>query len=233
MNDGAVEAVLFDLDDTLYPQAEFLAGAWRAVAAESAALGGLTTEQVLEALQEVAAEGSDRGRIIDRAFERLGRTDIDVAPFLAAFRCHAPARLRLYPGARLALRSLRAYVPIGLVTDGDPAVQHSKLSALGLEGAFDVIVFSDELGREHRKPDPLPFTTAIAALGVEGQGVVYIGDRYDKDVVGATAAGLRAIRVLTGEYVSQGGGIAPWRQAADVVAAIALCGPHLAVTTVS
>ena len=227
MNDGPIQAVLFDLDDTLYPQAEFLAGAWRAVAVASATLVGLPDDTVLEALTGVAAEGSDRGRIIDRALERLGIRDVEVSSLVDVFRSHTPARLHPYRGARGALASLREQVPIGLVSDGDVGIQRAKLRALGLEAAFDAIVFSDELGREHRKPDPLPFNTALEALGVRAAGAVYVGDRPDKDVAGATGAGLRAVRVLTGEYAAEPGEVAPWRQAPDVFAAIRLCGPYL------
>jgi len=228
VSDDALEAVLFDLDDTLYPQAEFLAGAWRAVAAACAALADVPAEKVLAALETVAADGSDRGRIIDRALGHIGLGDLEVEPLVNVFRSYAPERLRPFSGARRALRLLRARVPIGLVTDGDVGIQRAKLHALELESAFDVIVFSDELGREHRKPDPLPFITALGALSVASRHAVYIGDRSDKDVAGAAAAGLRAIRVLTGEYAGRHGHAVAWQQAPDVVAAVALCDPYLA-----
>ncbi len=66
-----ISAALFDLDDTLYPQGSWLAGAWAAVAARGTRLG-LPRPELLAALHAVAALGSDRGHIIDRALERCG-----------------------------------------------------------------------------------------------------------------------------------------------------------------
>lgn len=51
-----------------------------------------------------------------------------------------------------------------------------------------------------RKPDVLPFELAVELLSVPAADTVYIGDRPEKDVGGATAAGLGAIRVRTGEW---------------------------------
>jgi putative hydrolase of the HAD superfamily len=214
-----ISAVLFDLDDTLYPQAAWLDGAWAAVAARGAPLG-ISEAEFLAALHDVAALGSDRGRIIDRALERCRSDDVAVAPLVEAFREHAPAVLECYPGVVEALRALAALVPIGIVTDGDPTIQRAKIDALGL--VVDVVVCSDENGRRHRKPDPLPFLNALDALALDASRVVFVGDRPDKDVAGASAAGMRAIRVRTGEYASRPDDPAPWRSVATAVDAIQL-----------
>jgi putative hydrolase of the HAD superfamily len=218
-------AVTFDLDDTLYPQSAHLGGAWRAlaVAAGSAGVPDDDARRLHDALLLVAAEGSDKGRIVDRALAHVG-LPAGLAPSLVrAFRAYAPAHLDPYPGARDALDRLRRLLPIGCITDGDPAIQRAKLAALGLADAFDVVVLSDELGREHRKPDPLPFRTALTALEVDPGAAVHVGDRYTKDVAGATAVGMRAVRVRTGEYAETPDppdAVRPWFDCADVVAAV-------------
>jgi len=214
-----IDAVLFDLDDTLYPQAEWLGGAWAAVALRAGELGA-PENSLRAALKAVAAEGTDRGHIIDRALATIGRSDVPVAPLVAAFRSHAPTRLRPYPGVRFALEQMRQRVPIGLVTDGDPAIQRSKIDALRLD--FDTIVFSDQLGRAHRKPDPAPLELALERLGVAAEHAVMIGDRPGKDVAAARAVGMRAVRVRTGEYADLPDDPAPWRSLPDVAAACAL-----------
>ncbi|HEX8930688.1 MAG TPA: HAD-IA family hydrolase [Actinomycetota bacterium] len=218
-----IQAVLFDLDDTLYPQAAFLDVAWTTVAAAAAAYG-IAPEPFHAALTAVAAEGSDRGQIIDRALWRIGADGVPVEPLVAAFRACVPAKLSPYPGVREALARLRTVVRTGLVTDGETGGQRAKVRALGLEDLFDVIVYSDDLGRDRRKPHPAPFHRALARLAVPADAAVMIGDRPDKDVAGAAAAGLRAIRVRTGEYAERPDQPSPWRSASDAVAAIALLG---------
>jgi putative hydrolase of the HAD superfamily len=215
-----IQAVLFDLDDTLFEQRHWLDGAWRAVS-RAASAWGVDADALHRALLDVAAEGSDRGRIVDRAVARVGAGAVPVGPLVDAFRAHRPATLPLLPCAREALAGLRSRVPVGLVTDGDVAVQRAKLAALALDDAFDVVVLSDELGRGFRKPHPAPFLTALDRLGVRAAATVHVGDRPEKDVAGALAAGLRPVRVRTGEYRHLPDRPRPWAGADDVVGAIA------------
>ncbi len=193
-----VAGVVVDLDDTIYPQSQFLEGACDAVA-RCAALDGADRDQMRSALRAALRLGSDGGHVIDRALEIAG-ADLPLEPLVAAFRAYAPRRLEPYPGAAQALARIARRVPLALVSDGDPAGQLAKLEATGLRQLFTSVIFSDELGRRHRKPDRLPFETALVALRLLPAVVVMVGDRPDKDVAGAAAAGMRALRVRTGEY---------------------------------
>ena len=221
-----IRAVLFDLDDTLFDQRLWLDGAWWAVA-EAGAGYGLDRSTFHHALSAVAAEGSDRGRIIDRALARIGAPETPVGPLVDAFLSHRPARLAVPPGVPEALSVLRSRVRVGLVTDGDVGVQGAKLDALGLRDAFDTVVFSDVLGRERRKPHPAPFRLALAGLAVPAHEAVYVGDRPDKDVAGPAAVGMRAVRVRTGEYRMRPDRPPAWALADDVVDALKFLAPYL------
>lgn len=218
-------AVLVDLDDTLFPQAVWLAGAWSAVARAGAAQG-CQPGRLRQALVAVAAEGSDRGGIIDRALAQLGADDVRVEPLVAAFREHAPTRLPTYPGVTAALSRLRRRVPVGLISDGVVPVQEAKLAALGLTDAFDTVVLSDRWGREHRKPAPRPFRAALAALGCRPVDAVVVGDRPAKDVRGAARLGIRAVRVRTGEYAGVDCDPPAWRELPSASAALSLLAEH-------
>ncbi|MBV9410900.1 MAG: HAD family hydrolase [Acidimicrobiia bacterium] len=219
-----IDAVLFDLDDTLFDQRLWLEGAWRSVAAVASTRYGVDRVQLLDALLAVAAEGSDGGRIIDGALARMGVTGVPTIPLVDVFRAHRPPLLLPYPGVGMALSLLKARIPLGLVTDGDPRIQSAKLSALGLGDAFRVVVFSDELApaRAARKPDPAPFLRAASVLGVSPRATVFVGDRPDKDVVGGHAAGMRVIRVRTGEYKHLESRDQPWHDVPSAVSAVAI-----------
>jgi putative hydrolase of the HAD superfamily len=228
-----VRAVTVDLDDTLYPQSAYLAAAWGQVADAGASLG-LPEAQLLAALEEIAAAGSDKGTIIDRALLAVGvapdRLRLFVPALVDAFAAFAPTSLACYPGVVDALRLVRSRVPLALITDGSPRGQHAKIEALGLVGAFDAVVVSDELGGRHlRKPHPAPFRAALARLGAGAAGTVHIGDRPAKDVAGTGRLGMRCIRVLTGEYAEwpAGDGYAAWLTVADFVSAVAAIEPLL------
>jgi putative hydrolase of the HAD superfamily len=215
-----IDAVLLDLDDTCFDQREFLAGAFGAVARRAGELG-MDEGRLRDALETIAAAGSDRGRIIDQALQAVGAS-VPVEPLVDAFRSYRPARLSPYPGVIESLGRMRRVAPVGLVTNGEPAGQRAKLAALGLDDAFDVVVFSDELGRSFRKPHPAPFCQALRLLGADPGRSFFIGDHPDRDVAGAQHVGMRAIRVQTGEYASRPDVVAPWRTARDAASALTI-----------
>ncbi|WP_329956431.1 HAD-IA family hydrolase, partial [Catenulispora pinistramenti] len=125
-----------------------------------------------------------------------------MAHLVGVFRAHQPERLEPYPGVRAALARLRvAGVRLAVVTDGDVEMQAWKVRALGLSAFFECVVVSDALGgRGVRKPHQAPFVAALEGLGVGPARCVVVGDRPDKDVMGAMGLDIRAIRVKTGEY---------------------------------
>ncbi len=228
-----VIAVTVDLDDTLYPQASFLSAAWARLAEVAEELG-LPGADVQDALTEVAAQGSDRGTIIDRALLLTGvapeRLRLFVPVLLDAFTAFEPTALDCYPGVVAALGWLRSRVPLACITDGAAAVQRGKIAALGLGDAFDAVVISDALGGRHlRKPHPAPFHAALARLGCGAESTVHIGDRPDKDVDGTLRVGIRCVRVLTGEYARSPAlpGAEPWLTVPDFAAAVAAIEPLL------
>lgn len=214
-----IRGVLVGLDDTLHPQAEYLDQAWRGVA-EFGATRGLNPDALLGALREETAGGSARGGLIGRALTRIGAPGSHVPPLLAAFRAFAPAPLTPYPGVRRALERLRGRVPVGLVTDGEVAGQRRKLAALGLSDAFDAVVFSGL--------HPAPLRRASIELGLPAADVVLIGDRPDRDADGAVAAGMRIVRVLTGEHAAQPDHPDTWLRASCFAGAVCALLPHLA-----
>ncbi len=215
-------AVLFDLDDTLFDQRDWLDGAWEAVACRAAECCRADASGLAEVLRTVAADGgSAQGGIIDRAVAAC-RLDVAIPPLVEAFRSHRPDRLEPYPGVRDGLARLAAIMPIGIVTDGDCGIQQGKLTALDLGDCLSAVVLSDSLGRSRRKPDPAPFRAALDALGADPAEVVFVGDNPRKDVAGAAALGMTTIRVRTGEYRTLEGPVRADAEVADVAAAIEL-----------
>lgn len=193
-------AVTFDLDDTLYDQSCWLDGAWREVGQVADAAFGVPRDETFLLLKAASAAGSGRGNIINSVFPELRPEQIEL--LVRAFHGYRASALEPFPGAVATLRLLRSRgIPLALITDGQPAGQHNKIDALGIRSLFDVITVSDEYGREYRKPHQRPFLETARALGVSRQRIVHVGDRWEKDVRGATDAGyLGTIRIHTGEY---------------------------------
>lgn len=190
---GRIEAVVFDLDDTLYPEREYVSSGFRAVA-----------ERYADRLGDPLAAAAAMSRIFDtadssRVFQQLlverGIDDDALArAMVETYRTHPPT-IRLFDDAEAALRSLLGTVRLGVLTDGRSTTQRAKVSALGLYDRADEILVSSELGPGIAKPDPRPFMFMSARLQVCGDRTVYIGDNPTKDFVAPNALGWRSIQV--------------------------------------
>jgi putative hydrolase of the HAD superfamily len=200
-----IQGVVFDLDDTLYDQHQYLQGAFGAVAAYLCGKFDLEEDSILESLLEIAREkGSDSGKIIDDFVASVGG-DANYGQVIGqavdAFVSFTPKELLPYRESREVLKWLKERrVKLGLLTDGRPRVQRAKIDALSIGGYFDAIVLSDECGRNKRKPDALPYQQALRGLGIGPDECVFVGDNPRKDFIGARKLGIRTVRVLTGEY---------------------------------
>lgn len=183
-----IRAIVFDLDDTLYPEREYTRSGARAVAAR---LGDPQAAEELLAFEEE----DPAGPLYSRWLELRGWDERDRLPeLLRVHRGHAP-RIALAPEVRALLVRLRAAYGLGLVSDGRLEQQQAKADALGLELLLDAVVFSDALGRASWKPNPAPYHRALELLGAPASQAVYVGDNPAKDFLGARRAGLRSVRL--------------------------------------
>ena len=199
-----VRAILIDLDDTLYPQSDFLRGAVRSVGERAQDLG-LDRERFERAFHEVLARGSDTGHTIDTTLAELGCAKDEVlrlkSPLVSAFLSFRPVALECYDQVPESLRQLGERALLVCLTDGQPDLQRTKLDALGIASLFQAIVITDELGgRLFRKPATACLHRISEMLDVPVRNFFVLGDRLDKDVALARFADIGVIRIRQGEY---------------------------------
>jgi FMN phosphatase YigB (HAD superfamily) len=157
-------AVLFDLDDTLYPERRFMLSGFAAVARDAAETG--MPEREAFRLLVGAWRAGRRHAAFQDLCARVGLpTASTVARWVTVFRTHQP-RLRLPAISRQLLASLSASWAIGVVTNGLPAVQHAKIRALGLAPLVEAVVLAAEVGSGRGKPDSEPFLVCLDQHGV-------------------------------------------------------------------
>lgn len=193
-------ALVFDLDDTLFPEHQFVLSGFGAVDS------WLRRERGLRGFAEMAAglfHDGLRGRVFNDALEQLGMAaDEDlIAQLVTVYRGHDPV-LSLHDDARWALARFRKTHRLGLLTDGYLATQRRKLWALRIESIFDAIVYSDEFGRECWKPSPVPYRAIMRRLDCDGTSCTYVSDNPTKDFLAANELGWTTVQIRRpdGEY---------------------------------
>ena len=189
--------VVFDLDDTLYPERAFALSGFRAVAAHVAERHGISG---LDARMITLLDAGHLGALFGIAFGevRPGHTKEELDALLAVYRSHVP-EITLFEDAARALARFSANGPLGLITDGTARMQHAKIDALGIRDTFHRIIATDDLGgRSFSKPHPLSFEQMEAALSAHDAKarLVYVGDNPSKDFIAPNARGWLTVQVL-------------------------------------
>ena len=190
-----LRAVVFDLDDTLYPEADYVRSGFGAVAEWAAARLRTASANTRAELEALFSEGA-RGDTFDRWLAGRGVTDATlVREMVDVYRGHTPA-ITPFPEARALLERLGRRYALGLLTDGEVEVQRAKLDALGLRDCFAAVLFGGELGRDAWKPSPRGLRALLERMGgVPPAEAVYVADNPAKDFAAARAAGMRSLRV--------------------------------------
>ncbi len=202
-----IQAVLFDIDDTLYPYAPCNEAGEAGMREALAAMTGVPLspadfpEQLALAKRHVkacnAGTAACHSRMLyaHRLCELYGCFSAGNALRLydAYWEAYL-AQMRLFPGALEVLLALRGRgVKLGFCTDLTAHIQMRKLVALGIPAIADAVVTSEEAGAE--KPDPRPFRLLLEKLGVAPEQALMVGDDYRKDILGAQALGIAAVQL--------------------------------------
>ena len=182
--------VVFDIDDTLYLEADYVCSGFEAVDAWAAQWLGFPDFAVH--CIELFRAGC-RGRIFDAVLRPCGRATPEVISALVElYRAHRP-RIQMAPDAAAALAEIRVRWPIAALSDGPVVSQSRKCEALGLSSLGCPIILTDLLGAAFRKPDPTAFQHLEAS--VPARHFVYVADNPLKDFTAPSQLGWTTVRV--------------------------------------
>ncbi|MEE2959629.1 MAG: ATP-grasp domain-containing protein [Myxococcota bacterium] len=198
------DLLIFDMDDTLYPERDFVFSGYKAVSAKVFIDFGIDIESRLRC----AFESGCRGDIFSKVFNQMNfpQPESYIKELVKVYREHQPSIRPFLDTTRL--RDLKNSVrKLALISDGWLNTQRLKLEALGLSHYFDEVLFTDELGedREFWKPHPRAFELLLKRLDVPAEKAAYIGDNTSKDFLAPNQLGITSIQIKReseGEYAS-------------------------------
>lgn len=188
-----MKALVFDLDDTLYNEADFVHGAFKEVAQYLSKKYSIACEELYRAMLRLLANNG-RGRILNDICALYDLSE-DISSLVEVYRNSAP-RISLYEDAEHFLKYCRGKCKLGLVTDGIHYVQWNKIRLLGLEKCFDSIIVTDDHGKDFWKPSIKPYVKMAEELGAAFDEMICIGDNPRKDFCGAKQLGIYTVRII-------------------------------------
>lgn len=200
---STIQAVIFDLDDTLYPEMDYNFSGFNAVS--TWAEEKLDIHGFYKIAKEIYLNTAHDGKIFNRVLEHFNIKDETslIDEMILVYRTHVP-NISLYSDAQTVLHFLARNYKLGLLTDGYHLTQQLKVKALGVEFLFDTIVYSDQYGRHNWKPSKLPYHKASETLQVDPSSCLYVGDNPNKDFISAKSLGWKTVRIDRGTGINSG-----------------------------
>jgi putative hydrolase of the HAD superfamily len=192
-----LKAVAFDVDGTLYPNASMYLHS----------LGlALTNLRLIKTLEQVRGQLRDRPDASDdfhHVQARLMAARLSITPERAYALVEGRVytrwyrifrRLKPFPGLAGTLGDLKS-AGLKLAVLSDFPIRN-RLVDLGLAGPWDVAFSSEETG--YLKPHAQPFRVLAERLDLPPEEILYVGNSYTYDVMGAFSAGMPCAH-LTGK----------------------------------
>lgn len=179
-----VKAVIFDLDDTLYDEADYVESGFRAVS-DYFSEGKVSYAELLNAFENGESA-------IDYVLKRKNiYSEEKKRKCLEIYRNHIPA-ISLRKGSKELINSLKQKgYKIGIITDGRVEGQRKKIEALKLDEIVDEIIITDEIGGiEFRKPNDISYRIMKTKMRLDYGEMMYVGDNVYKDFIAPRKLGM-------------------------------------------
>ncbi|MEG1410476.1 MAG: HAD-IA family hydrolase [Romboutsia sp.] len=199
-----IKAVIFDLDDTLISEKEFIRSGYKEVARSICEKHELDKKLVYDLLLDTFER--DSKNVFNRVLDKLNidYEKEDIRKLVDIYRGHKPD-ISLYEDAKCIIETLHGReIKLGIITDGYGVTQRNKLEVLDIDDYFEHIIVTDELGREYWKPHEKAYQVMRNKLELDYEEMVYVGDNVSKDFVTANRLGMNTVFISREEGVYTG-----------------------------
>jgi putative hydrolase of the HAD superfamily len=190
-----VQAIFFDLDDTLVDDQTSYALSIERLCREFAAFDAERLRAAYAILSPDFWAAGDlmakREELWRRALERCGYDTSLAAAVRDAYLRHRVTSTQLLPGVTDVLNVLAGRYRLAVITNGGGDIQQRRLQHLGLHRYFEFVLASTDVNAG--KPEAAIFEHALRHMSLEPASAWHVGDGLHTDVAGALNAGLTAV----------------------------------------
>lgn len=176
-----IKAVIFDLDDTLISEKEYIKSGYQSVSKVLSERYKLSEKTIYNELQQLFRESARN--VFNRWMElhTIPYTQEDIKEIVALYREHKP-NLTFFDDVLPTVKYLKEKgIKIGIISDGYLSTQKKKADAVNADQIFDKIILTEELGRKYWKPHPKSFEIMKSEFEVQYDEMMYVGDNPQKD----------------------------------------------------
>jgi len=190
-----VKAVVFDLDDTLISEKEYIKSGYCHIAEIIEGRFSIDKNQVFDDLMNLFRVSPLN--VFNRLYDKyqIEYSKEMILDLVKEYRWHFPD-IQFYDDVLTCLSELnKSGIKVGIITDGYTITQRQKLKALKADEYFDEIIVTDELGRDYWKPNPKAFELMKEKLKVNFDEMIYVGDNLKKDFISPNRLGMLSIAI--------------------------------------
>ncbi|SFG75050.1 FMN phosphatase YigB, HAD superfamily [Lachnospiraceae bacterium C7] len=200
-----IKVVIFNLDNTLYPEIDYIQSGCKAVAEKACSIfRGAVYEQVYEELVEktVAKKPAIQQLVKQFATGLSIKRQYDLTQmFINTYRQHNPKIGMTSETNELFDEIRRRGLQIGIITDGRGDIQRKKLEKLGLinDARISEIIITDELAGKtgnpsaFRMPNPIAFEIIRQRFAVPYHRMIFVSNNMAKDFEAPQRLGIRCL----------------------------------------
>lgn len=190
-----IKAVVFDLDDTLISEKQYILSGFNKVSCEISRKYNLDYKKVYRKMNEFFKEDSKSVFNRTLGFFNINYSNAEISELINIYRNHNP-KIEFYDDVIPTINKLKAMkIKLGIITDGYKETQLKKIEALRCRDIFDEIIITDELGREFWKPNEKAYKLMAKRLKVNFDEMIYVGDNEEKDFKGANNLGIITFKI--------------------------------------
>lgn len=191
-----VKAVVFDLDDTLISEKEYIKSGYRHIAGIIEDRFVMDKNKVFDDLLSLFKVSPLN--VFNRLFDKyqIEYSNEMILDLVKEYREHFPD-IQFYDDVLPCLSELRrSGIKVGIITDGYAIAQRQKLKAVQADKYFDEIIVTDELGRDYWKPHPKAFEVMKEKFQVNFDEMIYVGDNPEKDFYISKTYPIKTVRIF-------------------------------------
>ncbi len=195
--------MVLDLDDTIFPEIDFILSGFFEVSRYISQKSHYEVDYIYQKLSTLF-NNNIRNNTFDILIEDLQLSNIQVQELVELYRNHKPV-LKPWEDALFLLDYLSKYpnkFTLCLISDGIVLQQKNKIKALKIEQYFKKIIITDELGGiEYRKPNPFVFNLLLDQFNISSSQSIYIADNPLKDFIAPNEIGMHTMRIKKAEGI--------------------------------